>query len=64
MLEVELEENEMWSALCELDIECDASSYNPKDIAQALAGLTSQPDLTRKTKHMTRGLLGRIRCGA
>ena len=61
MLEVELEETEMWLALCELDIECYVSSYNPKCIAQALSSLIMQPKLTRKTKEMMRGLLGRMR---
>ena len=58
MLEVELEETEMWLALCELDIECYVSSYNPKYIAQALSSLILQPKLTRKTKEMMRKLLG------
>ena len=45
MLEVELEETEMWSALCELDIECCVSCYNPRYIAQALASfLTAEAD--------------------
>ena len=29
VMEVELKETEMWLALCELDIECCVSSYNP-----------------------------------
>ena len=61
MLEVELEETEMWSAVCELNIECYVSSYNPRYTAQALSSLTSQPKLTRKTKEMMRKLLGRMR---
>ena len=32
MMEVELEETEMWLALCELDIECYVTSYNPSYI--------------------------------
>ena len=60
MLEVDLEETEMWLALCELDIECYVSSYNPKYIAQALSSLISQPKLTRKTKEMMRKLSGRM----
>ena len=45
VLEVELEETEMWSALCELDIECCVSCYNPRYIAQALASfLTAEAD--------------------
>ena len=59
MLEVELEETEMWSALCELGIECYVSSYNPKCIAQALASLISQPQLTRKTNLMYDGKIVR-----
>ena len=39
MLEVELEETEMLSAVCELDEECHVSSYSPKYIAQALSRL-------------------------
>ena len=61
MLEVELEETEMWLALCELDIECYVSSYNPKYIAHALSSLISQQKLTRKTKEMMRKMLGRMR---
>ena len=66
MLEVELEETEMWLALCELDIECYVSSYNPKynDIAHALSSLISQQKLTRETKEMMRKLLGRMRLEA
>ena len=63
MLEVELEGTEMWLALCELDIECYVSSYNPKYIVQAASSLISQPKL-RKPKEMMRKLLGRMRLGA
>ena len=62
MLEVELEDIEMWSALCELGRECYGCSYNPKYITQTLASLVSQPKLTRKTKDMMRKLSRRMRC--
>ena len=42
VLEVELEETEMWLACCELDIKWHVSSYGPKYIAQALTRLISQ----------------------
>ena len=63
MLEVELEETEIWVALCELEIECYVSCYNPRYIAQALASWLTQPKLARKTKEMRRKLtlLGRMR---
>ena len=61
---MELEESEMWLALCELDIECHVSSYNPKYIAQALPSLISQQKLTRTTKERMRKLLGRMGLGA
>ena len=64
MLEVALEGTEMWVALCEPDIECYVSSYNPMYIAQALSSLILQPKLTRKTKEMMRKLLERMRLGA
>ena len=64
MMEVELEETEMWLALCELNLECYVSSYNPKYIAQALSSLKSQTKLTRKTKEMMRKILGRMRLEA
>ena len=60
MLEVELEPTEMWLALCELDIECYVSSYNPSYIAQALKRLMIQPKMKRKMKDMMRKMLGRM----
>ena len=54
MLEVELEETEMWPDVCELEIERYVSSYNPKYRAEALSSLISHPRLTRKTKEMMR----------
>lgn len=61
LLEVELKETEMWLALCELDIECHVSCYNPRYITQALASLLLQPELTRKTKAMMRKMPRRMR---
>ena len=60
MMEVELEPTEMWLALCELDIECYVSSYNPSYIAQALQRLMIQPKMKRKMKDMMRKMLGRM----
>ena len=60
MMEVELEESEMWLALCELDIECYVSSYNPSYIAQALKRLMIQPKMKREMEDMMRRVLGRI----
>ena len=54
MMEVELEEAEMWLALCEVDVECYDSSYIM--IAQALKRLMIQP----KMKEMMRKMSGRI----
>ena len=56
VLEIELEETEMWVSLFEIDIECYRSCYNPRYIAQTLASLLIQPKLTRKTKEMAREL--------
>ena len=39
LMEVELEEAEVWLALCELDLECYVSSYSPSHIDQALQRL-------------------------
>ena len=50
MLEVELEETEMWLALCELDTECYVSCYNPRYITQALSSLLIQSKLKEETK--------------
>ena len=61
MIEVELEETEMWLALCELNIECHVSSYNPSHIAQALKRLTIQPKMKREMKDIKRKVLGRMR---
>ena len=61
MMEVELEETEMWLALCELDIECHVSSYNPSYIAQALKRLLIQPKKRREMKDMMRKMLWRMR---
>ena len=61
MMEVELEESEMWVALCELDIECYTSSYNPSYIAQALKRLMMQPKMKKEMKEMWRKMLGRMR---
>ena len=61
MFEVELEETKMWLALCELDIGCYVSCYNPRYIAQALASLLIQLKLTRKTKTMMRKMIGRMK---
>ena len=61
MMEVELEEAEMWLALCKLDIECCVSSYNPSYIAQALKRLMIQPKMKREMKEMMRRMLGRMR---
>ena len=52
MVEVELEPTEMWLALCELDIECYVSSYNPSYITEALQRLMIQPKMKRKMKGM------------
>ena len=52
MMEVELEPTEMWLALCELDIECYVSSYNPSYVAPALQRLMIQPKMKRKMKVM------------
>ena len=48
MMEVVLEPTEMWLALCKLNIECYASSYDPSYIAQALQRLVIQPILSRR----------------
>ena len=61
MMAVELEPTEMWLALCELDIECYVSSYNPSYIAQALQRLMIQPKMKSKMKEMMRKMLGRMR---
>ena len=61
MLEVELEESEMWLALCELDIDCYVSYYNPGYVTQALSSLMIQPKLKEKTKEMMRKMLGRMK---
>ena len=51
----------MWLALCELDIECYVSSYNPSYIAQALKRLMIHPKTKREMKDMMRKMLGRTR---
>ena len=56
-MEVELEP----TVLCELDIECYVSYYNPSYIAQALQRLMIQPKMKRKMKDMMRKILGRMR---
>ena len=61
MMEAELETTEMWLALCELDIECYVSSYNPSYIAQVLQRLMIQPKLKKEIKDMMRKVLGRMR---
>ena len=61
MMEVELEETEMWLALCELDIEYYVSFYNPSYIAQALKRLMIQPNMKIEMKDMMRKMLGRMR---
>ena len=58
---MELEETEMWLALCEIDIEWYVSSYNPSYIAQALKRLMIQPKMKREMKDMMRKMLGRMR---
>ena len=60
-VEVELEEAEVWLALCVLDIECYASSYKPSYIAQALTRLMIQPKMKQEMKQMMREMLGRMR---
>ena len=63
IMEVELEETEMWlaRALCELDIECPVSSYNPSCTSQALKRLVIQPKMKREMKDVMRKMLGRMR---
>ena len=60
MLEVDLEPAVLWLALCELDMECYVSSYNPSYIAQALQRLMIQPKMKRKMKDTMRKMLGRM----
>ena len=60
MMKVELNETEMWIALCKLDIECYVSSYNPSYIAKAMKRLMIQPRMRREAKDMMRNLLGRM----
>ena len=62
MMAVELEETEMWLALCELlDIECYVSSYNPSYIAPALTRLTIHPKMRSEMDDMMMKMLGRMR---